>query len=121
MDGTGRKLTSQIKKGHGGEECDEVVDGEGVVREGHSLWVEGILRSGGSEKIAGDGDGKENPHTEEGHPGEELNRGELAHGTGHGSDRSGDFTHAFVLEFFEFVQIGWWCFFRGHDRPQNAK
>jgi len=45
----------------------------------------------------------------------------LPHGAGHRSDRSGDFTHAFVLEFFEFVQIGGGCFFCGHDRPENAK
>ena len=45
----------------------------------------------------------------------------MAHGAGHGSDRSGDFTHAFVLEFFEFVQIGGGCLFCGHYSPQNAK
>ena len=45
MNRTGRKLTSQIKEGHGREEGDKVVDGEGVVRESDTLWVEGILRS----------------------------------------------------------------------------
>ena len=97
MDGTGRKLTPQIKEGHGGEEGDEVVDGKGVVRHGDALRIKRILWASGSEKIAGYGDRKKDPHAEEGHPGEELNRGELAHGAGHGSDRSGDFTHAFVL------------------------
>ena len=121
MDRTGRKLTSQIKEGHGRKEGDEVVDGEGVVRESDSLWVEGILRPSGTEKISSYGDRKKDPHAEEGHPGKELNRGELAHGAGHGSDRSGDFTQAFVLEFFEFVQIGRWCFFCCHYSPQNAK
>ena len=73
MNGTSRKLTPQIKEGHSREEGDEVVDGEGVVRESDTLWVERILWAGGSKKIASDGDRKEDPHTEEGHPGEELN------------------------------------------------
>ena len=121
MDGTSRKLSSQIKEGHGREEGDEVVDGERVVRESDSLWVEGILRTSGTEQIAGYGDWKKDPHAEESHPGEELNRGELAHGARHGSDRRGDFTHAFVLEFLKFVQVGGWCLSRGHYSPQNAK
>ena len=49
MDRPSRKLTSQIKEGHGRKEGDEVVDGKRVVRESDSLWVEGILRAGGSE------------------------------------------------------------------------
>lgn len=73
MDGAGRKLTPQIKEGHGGEEGDEVVDGKGVVRHGDALRIKRILGASGSEKIASDGDGEENPHAEEGHPGEELN------------------------------------------------
>ena len=73
MDGARRKLAPQIKEGHGRKECDEVVDGEGVVREGHSLWVERILRASGTEKISSYGDGEKDPHAEEGHPGEELN------------------------------------------------
>ena len=121
MDGACRKLAPQIKEGHGGEEGDEVVDGKGVVRHGDALRIKRILWAGGAEKIASDGNRKENPHAEEGHPGEELNRGELAHGAGHRSDRSGDFTHAFVLEFFEFIQIGGWCFFCSQYSPENAK
>ena len=73
MDCTGRKLTPQIKEGHRRKEGDEVVDGEGVVRESDSLRVEGILGASGSEQISSYGDGKKDPHTEEGHPGEELN------------------------------------------------
>ena len=73
MDGARRKLTPQIKEGHGGEEGDEVVDGKGVVRHGDALRIKRILWASGSEKIASDGDRKEDPHTEEGHPGEELN------------------------------------------------
>ena len=73
MDCTSRKLTSQIKEGHGREECDEVVDGKGVVRKGYTLWVEGILGAGGTEQISSYGDGEKDPHAEEGHPGEELN------------------------------------------------
>ena len=73
MDGAGRKLTPQIKKGHGREKGDEVVDGKGVVRHGDALRIKRILRASGSKKVASDGDGKEDPHTEEGHPGEELN------------------------------------------------
>ena len=121
MDRAGRKLASQIKEGHGREEGDEVVNSEGVVRESDSLWVERILRASGTEQIAGYGDRKKDPHAKEGHPGEELNRGELAHLFWHGSDRSGDFTHAFVLEFFEFVQVAGWCLFCSHYSPQNAK
>jgi hypothetical protein len=121
VDRPSRKLTPQIKEGHGREEGDEVVDGKGVVRESDSLWVEGILRASGTEKISSYGDREKDPHAEEGHPGEELNRGELAHGAGHRSDRGGDFTHAFVLEFFEFVQIGGWGLFCGHYSPENAK
>ena len=45
----------------------------------------------------------------------------MAHGARHGADRGGDFTHAFVLEFFEFVQIGGGCLFCGHDSPENAE
>ena len=45
MDGAGRKLTPQIKKGHGREEGDEVVDGKGVVRHGDALGIKRILRA----------------------------------------------------------------------------
>jgi len=45
VDRPSRKLTPQIKEGHGREEGDEVVNGEGVVRESDTLWVEGILRA----------------------------------------------------------------------------
>ncbi len=45
----------------------------------------------------------------------------MAHGAGHRSDRSGDFTHAFVLEFLEFLKVGGWCLFCGQHSPENAK
>ena len=73
MNRAGRKLTPQIKKDHGREKGDEVVDGKGVVRHGDALRIKRILWASGSKKIASDGDGEENPHAEEGHPGEELN------------------------------------------------